>query len=198
MPTIEPMKLDLQTPLNAISERSLAEHYKLYAGYVERYNELTLRLDAVRGRGTIMAIAELESLKVDVTFALGAIKNHEIYFGMLGPEGDAPRGSLEAAIIKGFGSVANYMIDLKHTAAAARGWAWTVYDLDYGHLFNYPGTAQNAMPVPNVLPILAIDLYGHAYFYDFGTNKTAYVEAVIQDVAWERVGRRFEKVRGMK
>ena len=195
MPTLTPIPLSLSQPLAAISARSLADHYRLYQGYVERFNELWHRLEAVRSRGTVTAIVEIESLKVDLTFALGAVKNHEVYFGMLGPEGQTPTGVLAEAITRDFGGLANFLVDLKHTAAAARGWAWTAFDLDYGHLFNYGGTSQSAMPVPNVVPILAIDLYGHAYFYDFGTNKTAYIEALLHDIAWEKVARRYDAAR---
>jgi superoxide dismutase, Fe-Mn family len=192
MQTLSPISLDLRMPLGSISPRSLEEHYKLYRGYVERYNELRARLEGIHRQGTVLAVEETESLKVDITFALGAVKNHEIFFGMLGEEGEAPAGKLAEAIGKSFGSLPNYMIDLKQTAMSARGWAWTAYDLNYGHLFNYPGTAQNAMPVPNVVPILAIDLYGHAYFYDFGGNKTAYIEALLHDIAWMKVAKRYE------
>jgi len=47
------------------------------------------------------------------------------------------------------------------------------------------------MPVWNAIPILAIDLYGHSYLYDFGTNKAAYVEAVIKNLNWQRIAERF-------
>jgi Fe-Mn family superoxide dismutase len=198
MPTLKPMTFDLPLPLTAISEKSFADHYKMYTGYVDRFNELWRKLEAVRARGSVTAIVEIESLKVDLTYALGAVKNHENYFGILGNDADGPMGSLADALKRDFGGVPGYMVDLKQSAAAARGWAWTAYDLDHGHLFNYSGNAQNAMPVPNVIPILTIDLYGHAYFYDFGNNKTAYIEAVLQDIAWEKMRARYENARGLR
>ena len=51
------------------------------------------------------------------------------------------------------------------------------------------------MPVWNTIPILAIDLYGHAYFYDFGNNKTAYIEAVMKSLNWTRIGQRLAAAR---
>lgn len=198
MPQLTPVEFNLKKPLTAISERGMAEHYRLYCGYVERYNELRSRLDSLRARGNMAASMEVESVKVDLTFALAAVKNHEIFFGMLGDEGDAPAGALADAIKRDFGSTPAFLLDLKNTAMAGRGWAWTVYDLDLKNLFNYPGSAQSALPVPNVLPIVAVDLYGHAYFYDFGHNKAAYVDALIHDIAWEKVAARFETAQALR
>ena len=198
MPILAPMPLDTDQCLAAISPRSLAEHYRLYQGYVLRYNELGARLDALKARETDFSVSEVESIKVDLTFALGAVKNHELYFGALGANPQPPAGELARAIDAHFGSLGKYLQDLKQTATTARGWAWTVFDLDYGHLFNYPGSGQNAMPVPNVLPLLAIDLYGHAYFYDFGNNKNAYLDALIDDIAWEKIALRFQRAQGLR
>lgn len=198
MPILEPMPLDPAPTLAAISPRSLSDHYRLYCGYVLRYNELVARLDALKARESDFSVSEVESIKVDLTFALGAVKNHELYFGALGQNPPPPAGKFAQAINTNFGSLRKYLQDLKQTALTARGWAWTVFDLDYGHLFNYPGSGQNAMPVPNVLPLLAIDLYGHAYFYDFGNNKNAYLDALITDLAWEKVARRFDRAQALR
>ena len=54
---------------------------------------------------------------------------------------------------------------------AGRGWAWTAYDWDEGRLFNYIGDAQNTFPVWNATPLVALDVYEHAYFIDFGTDR---------------------------
>ena len=50
---------------------------------------------------------------------------------------------------------------------AGRGWAWTAYDWDEGRLFNYIGDAQNTFPVWNATPLVALDVYEHAYFLDY-------------------------------
>ena len=50
---------------------------------------------------------------------------------------------------------------------AGRGWAWTAYDWDEGRLFNYIGDAQNTFPIWNATPLVALDVYEHAYFLDY-------------------------------
>ena len=70
---------------------------------------------------------------------------------------------------------------------AARGWAWTAYDWDEGRLFNYIGDAQNTFPVWNATPLVALDVYEHAYFLDYQTDRASYIEAFFGE---PRLGRR--------
>jgi Fe-Mn family superoxide dismutase len=193
MPDIEPRSFPGLSQCETLSRQLTQSHLHLYAGYVKKYNELTHRLQELQRRGPA-AGADLGSLKGDITFALGAIKNHELYFDSLGPEAE-PTGELEAMLVKSFQSIPLFLVDLKQTAQQARGWVWTAYDLDYGHLFNYPAGDHNGLPVWNAVPILAIDLYGHAYFYDFGNNKVAYIEAVMRSLNWPEIADRLHKAR---
>jgi Fe-Mn family superoxide dismutase len=195
MKAMQTRKFENLAGFEGLSERSLREHYRLYEGYVAKYNSLMAKLRSIRNVGQIHADSDSESLKVDITFALGAIKNHEVYFDILGNQGDEPTGLLAEEIVKSFHSIPQYLVDLKQTALLGRGWAWTGYDLDQEYLFNYEGGSQNGMPVWNCVPIVAIDLYGHAYFYDFGNNKVAYVEAVMKGISWKRVGERLAAVK---
>jgi Fe-Mn family superoxide dismutase len=191
---LEPRSFPALERCDALSAHLVKSHLQLYAGYVKKYNELAERLAGMlqRGPGSSM---DLGSLKGDLTFALGAIKNHELYFETLGQEGQEPAGELAALIIQSFQSIPAFLVDLKQTAQQARGWTWTAYDLDYGHLFNYPAGDHNGLPVWNAVPVLAIDLYGHAYFYDFGNNKVAYIEATMRAIDWQAVERRLDAAR---
>jgi Fe-Mn family superoxide dismutase len=197
MTAIEPRTFDQLGRLEGLSERSMSEHYRLYEGYVRKFNDLTAKLRSLQRAGTVYAGADSESVKVDLTYALGAVKNHELYFEILGPGRGEPQGELKAAIEGSFHSFQQYTADLKQTALLGRGWAWTAFDLDHGTLFNYTGV-RNGIPVWNTIPIVGIDLYGHAYFYDFGTNKGEYVQAVLNCVNWERVGERLERAKKLR
>ena len=83
-----------------------------------------------------------------------------------------------------FGSVEAWRTDLKATGMAARGWAWTAYDWDEGRLFNYLGDAQNTYPIWNATPLVALDVYEHAYFLDFQTDRGAYIDAFFANLDW--------------
>jgi Fe-Mn family superoxide dismutase len=159
----------------------------LYEGYVNKRNEILSRLAEVDRSGANQVYSDFRALKVDLTFAVGGVKNHELYFDHLGGDGGEPRGGFAKLVSRDFGSASAWKDDLRATALAARGWAWTAYDWDEGRLFNYLGDAQNTFPVWNASPLVALDVYEHAYFGDFGTDRAAYVEAFFNNLDYSVV-----------
>jgi Fe-Mn family superoxide dismutase len=162
--------------LTWISRASIQAHYKLYQGYVNKRNEILGILDADPD--------QLRALKVDLSFAVGGIKNHEIYFEHLGGDGGEPHGAFASLIVHDFGSTDAWRTDLKATGMAGRGWAWTAYDWDAGRVFNYIGDAQSSFPIWNATPLVALDVYEHAYFLDFQTDRGAYIDAFFDNLDW--------------
>jgi Fe-Mn family superoxide dismutase len=179
--------------VKGLNPERLRKHLELYHGYIEKGQQLWKQWEKARTRGAAAA-AELRSLKVDLTYALSAIKNHELFFDVLGRPPTAatePQGVLRQAIERDFGSLAVLMDDLRRTALESNGWVWLTIDLDRGFLFCYGGNRQHALPVWNALPILVLDLYVHAYAYDFGEQKSRYIEVLLQNTHWEKVGQRL-------
>jgi Fe-Mn family superoxide dismutase len=173
--------------LDGISRASVEAHYKLYQGYVNKRNEILKKLDSVDLGSANQVYSDLRALKVDLTFAVGGIKNHELYFEHLGGPGGEPGGAVAGLIKRDFGSYAAWRTDLEATGLAARGWAWTAYDWDEGRLFNYIGDAQNTFPVWNATPLVALDVYEHAYFLDYQTDRASYIEAFFDNLDWDVV-----------
>jgi Fe-Mn family superoxide dismutase len=186
--TISPRPLRPETlQLDGISRAAVEAHYKLYEGYVAKRNEILGKLDGVDLSAANQTYSELRALKVDLTFAIGGIKNHELYFGHLGGGGGEPDGAFGKLVKRDFGSVEAWRADLKATGIAGRGWAWTAYDWDEGRLFNYIGDAQNTFPVWNATPLVALDVYEHAYFLDYQTDRASYIEAFFANLDWDVV-----------
>jgi Fe-Mn family superoxide dismutase len=173
--------------LDGISRETIDAHYKLYQGYVNKRNEILAKLEDVDPSAANQVYSELRALKVDLTFALGGIKNHELYFEHLGGTGGDPAGIFAELVKRDFGSVADWKADLKATGLAGRGWAWTAYDWDEGRLFNYIGDAQNTFPVWNATPLVGLDVYEHAYFIDFGTDRASYIDAFFNNLDYDVV-----------
>jgi superoxide dismutase, Fe-Mn family len=170
--------------LDGISRASIEAHYKLYQGYVNKRNEILGKLANVELGTANQVYSELRALKVDLSFAVGGIKNHEVYFEHLGGDGGDPAGAAADLIRRDFGSADAWRADLKATGMAGRGWAWTAYDWDEGRLFNYLGDAQNTFPIWNATPLVALDVYEHAYFLDFQTDRGAYIDAFFDNLDW--------------
>jgi Fe-Mn family superoxide dismutase len=177
----------------------MTEHYKLYEGYVKKYNEVMQKLADLKDEDYTAAnqiFSPIRGLKTELSFAIGGVKNHEIYFSHLGGSGGRPEGELLKQIEHDFGSYEKWEQDLKATAIAARGWVWLAWDHDYGYLFNYLGDTQHTFPVWNATPILALDTYEHAYFIDYGTARAKYVDAFMQNLDWSVVSENWEAVAG--
>jgi superoxide dismutase, Fe-Mn family len=170
--------------LDGISRTSVEAHYRLYQGYVNKRNEILGKLAAVDLGSANQVYSDLRALKVDLTFAIGGIKNHELYFEHLGGQGGDPAGPVARLIERDFGSAHAWRADLKATGIAGRGWAWTAYDWDERRLFNYIGDAQNTFPVWNATPLVALDVYEHAYFLDYQTDRGAYIDAFFANLDW--------------
>jgi superoxide dismutase, Fe-Mn family len=180
--------------MDGISRKTMEEHYKLYEGYVNKSNEiLGLLKNADPARGN-QIYSDIRVLKHELTFAIGGVKNHEIYFDHLGGGGGRPGGQLLADIEKNFGTFEGWAADLKGTGLAARGWVWLAYDHDTGTLFNYLGDAQNTFPVWNATVLLALDTYEHAYFIDYNINRGAYIDAFMNNIDWSVVERTYNKI----
>ena len=173
--------------LDGISRESVEAHYKLYQGYVNKRNEILGKLDSVDTTSANQVYSDIRALKVDLTFAIGGIKNHEIYFEHLGGGGGDPSGLIGDLIERDFGSYQDWRTDLKATGMAGRGWAWTAYDWDEGRLFNYVGDTQNTYPIWNATPLIALDVYEHAYFLDYQTDRASYIDAFFDNVDWSTI-----------
>ena len=185
---ISPRPLDQRLlQLSGISRASVEAHYRLYQGYVAKRNDILGALQGVDLGKANQVCSELRALKVDLTFAIGGIKNHELYFAHLGGPGGEPDGAFRALVERDFGSVGAWRADLTATGIAGRGWAWTAYDWDERRLFNYIGDAQNTFPVWNATPLVALDVYEHAYFLDYQTDRAAYIEAFFENLDWDVV-----------
>src|SRR5438552_1275657 len=173
--------------LYGISREAVEAHYKLYEGYVNKRNEILGKLASVDASTANQVYSEIRALKVELSFAIGGIKNHEIYFEHLGGGGGDPDGTVATLIKRDFGSVDAWRSDLKATGMAGRGWAWTAYDWDEGRLYNYVGDAQNTFPIWNATPLIALDVYEHAYFMDFQTDRASYIDAFFGNLDWDVV-----------
>ncbi|MDQ3895524.1 MAG: Fe-Mn family superoxide dismutase [Actinomycetota bacterium] len=173
--------------LDGISRESVEAHYRLYEGYVTKRNEILGQLADVDLAGANQVYSEIRALKVELSFAVGGVKNHELYFEHLGGDGGDPDGPARDLIVRDFGSVGAWRADLKATGMAGRGWAWTAYDWDERRLFNYIGDLQNTYPIWNATPLVALDVYEHAYFLDYRGDRSSYIEAFFNNIDWTTI-----------
>jgi Fe-Mn family superoxide dismutase len=190
--------------LDGISRQTMEDHYKLYEGYVKKTNECRKILSEINyseAEGN-QVYSPLRSVSVDYTFALLGYKNHDLYFGHLGGDGGEPTGRFADLVEREFhGGLEEWQQAVRKTASAARGWVMVGYDLNDGSIFNYLMDTQNLWAVYNMVPVLAIDVYEHAYVRDFGATpdgRKQYVEAFFRNVDWEHVNRQLIQAEAAK
>jgi Fe-Mn family superoxide dismutase len=177
---------------DGMSDRLMSEHYKLYEGYIKKANEIMEKLRTVDRATANATYSELRALKLGMSFAIDAIKGHELFFEHLGGQGGQAEGVMAKLIEKSFGSFDAWLVDMKQTGIAARGWVWSAYDWDTGNLLNVLGDGHDAFPIWNATPLVALDVYEHAYFIDYGINRKDYIETFFRKLKWDVIEKRIE------
>jgi len=192
--------LPFSTPLRGLSPASVSIHHdKLYQGYVNKRNEIS---DALSESSALWSSANqtysaYRALADGLSFAANGIYLHEDYFSALG--GNEPaNGPLLDALNSEFGSLTNFLSELKAAGLAWRGWVVLAWDTRLGALRLYGGDTHHQGGVWGALPILVMDVYEHAYFQDYGADRAAYIEAFIENLNWTWLNDRFSRVKNIK
>ncbi|VVB57092.1 Superoxide dismutase [Mn] 1 [uncultured archaeon] len=180
---IKPLKY---TSLDGLSEKQIGQHHDvLYAGYVKKTNEIRKALETVDKSTTNATFSSLRELKVEETFALNGVKLHEFYFDNLGGKTPEPAGTIAQWINEDFGSFAAWAEEFKAEGTASRGWVVMALDLEEGRLHNFVCDIHNQGGIWGAVPVLVLDVYEHAYFLDYATNRKGYIEAFMKNIKWD-------------
>ena len=196
-PKLEARKFASIRELNGISLRTMEEHYELYKGYIGKTNEIQEKLAGVDRTTANQIYSDLRSLRIDLSFATGGVKNHDLYFSHLGGKGGTPTGKVADMIKRDFPSYDAWLTDFKASGLAARGWVWLAYDHDWNTLTTVMGDSQNTFPLWNATPILGLDVYEHAYWLDYGRARAKYIEAFFNNLDWTVVEQNLERALAM-
>jgi Fe-Mn family superoxide dismutase len=193
----QPMPLPFDPKAIAgLSEKLLTSHHdNNYVGAVKRLGAIESQL-----AGLDMASAPvflLNGLKREELMAWNSMILHEIYFSCLGMAGRAG-AKLAAAIERDFGSEARWRSEFVAMGKALGGGSgWVV--LNYSHRDNRlvnQWSSDHTLTLAHGTPIVALDMYEHAYAIDFGAKAAAYVDAYMGALNWAAADARFAKAAG--
>jgi len=190
--------------MNGLSERLLVSHYvNNYGGALRRLNAIRTRLSAVDWPRA--PVFEINGLKREELIAAGSVILHEIYFDSLGGYGNErptgvtePPTALAQALERDFGSVTAWRSEFTAMAkalAGGSGWAILAWSERLGRLVNQ-WAPDHAHALAGATPILALDMYEHAYHIDFGAKAAAYVDQAMANLNWPRIGARYRLATG--
>ncbi len=178
-----------------ISEQVNKWHHDThYAGYVNKRNEIEQKL-AVADRTKANAnYSEFGELKRRETFNASGQILHEYYYMMMGGDGNVDMNSgIAKAIIAEWGSFDKWKEDMVATSKASLGWALLVFDPSDGRLHNYLCDMHNNGAVWGSMVLLAVDVFEHAYYHDYGPDRAKYLEAYLSNVDWKKVDAQYGK-----
>lgn len=177
-----------------ISQETLEYHYgKHHKAYVDKTNSL---ID-----GTEFADMDLESIIKGAKGALfnqaAQVWNHSFYWNSMSPGGGGePEGAIADAIRESFGSLENLKKEFNEKTMAnfASGWAWLVKNKsDNGLNIIETDDAQTPLTDEGVIPLLACDVWEHAYYIDYRNARAKYLEAWWRLVNWDFANRNYVK-----
>ena len=179
---VKPMPFD-PTKIKGLSEKILTSHYaNNYTGAVKRLNQITEQLaalDYAKAPGYL-----INGLKREELMATNSMILHEVYFAGLSPEETRPGQVLAEALARDFGSFEWWraqFVAMGKAEGGGSGWVLLTWDPRDKRLIN-TWAADHTTTLASGQPILALDMYEHAYQMDYGAKAGDYVEAFMQAI----------------
>ncbi len=190
---IKPLPLDPQK-IAGMSERILVSHYENnYVGAVKRLNSIADQLATMDYEKTPGFV--VNGLKREELVASNSMILHELFFAGLGDE-SKPGTALADAIARDFGSIERWRSQFTAMGRAeggGSGWVLLTYSPRDKRLVN-AWAADHTTTLAGGTPIVAMDMYEHAYQIDFGAKAASYVDTFMKVIRWQNADRLYEQV----
>jgi len=181
------------TNLIGISEDTINEHIKLYAGYVKHANLIMEKKSTLSYDTDSYMIAELTRR---FAFEFDGMRNHEYYFEQLegGYAAMSEETELYKKIVSTWGSFDNWLNDFKQIALTRGiGWVFLYQDTITGTLMNTWIGEQHDSHLTWLQPIVCLDMWEHSYMLDVKpSEKKKYVEAYMQNINYKVCEKRYK------
>lgn len=182
--------------LKGISTKNIEEHLKLYAGYVNNTNLILEKINEYEEDIEKNSYA-INELRRRFGFEFGGMRNHEYYFGALvgNPQKINLDSPLAQKINEESGSFEMWLESFKSIAVTRGvGWAMLYYDKQNGNLINHWVDEQHIGHPVGLSPILCLDMWEHAFVYDYATSeKKKYVDAYFENINWGVIEENFNQ-----
>lgn len=178
------------------AETMRLHHDKHHATYVANANA-ALEKHPELGDDLEVILAELDKIPADIRQAVinngGGALNHSLFWELLSPEKQEPTADLLAAIEEAFGSFEDFKTAFTQAATTrfGSGWAWLVVNKD-GKL-EVTSTANQDTPLSEgKKPILALDVWEHAYYLKYRNVRPNYIKAFFDIINWAKVAELYQ------
>ena len=183
---------------DVVSPETTDWHYnKHHKRYVAALNTIEKGLESADRSAANGNYSEVGELKRRLTWNHGGALLHDIYWEVLGGDGDPKKGpEVLAAIEKEFGSFEKWKEDFKATAFSATLSGWGVLAVDQlysGRLLNVLVDEHHYGAIWGAIPLIPCDVFEHAYYHKDGAGRATYIDNFLNNLNWERINARFKK-----
>ena len=194
----------LPYPINGlepvISQQLMEFHYgKHHQTYVNNLNGLQEQAAAALEKGDHAKVVDLTQ---GIKFNGGGHLNHEFFWDNLAPV-DGEGGKIPAkdtdfhkAIVHTFGSFEEMIAHFSANTAAVQGsgWGWLAYNKTSGDI-EFRTTANQDRLEANLVPILTVDIWEHAYYIDYQNVRPNFMKEIWKVINWSKVAERYAAAR---
>lgn len=188
----KPLKFSFNALEPYLSEETVRRHYIIYTNYVKRLNDL-IENNKYTLEETIKNIDEFPMENRDkILFLSSAILNHELYFENIGLNKSEPVGKLNQKIEQQYGSFEKFKEEFKKQASYVIGSGYTFLILNNNDLEIINTSNQENPYSYDLIPIMNIDLWEHAYYIDY-FNRQEYIDNFFSIIDFEEVNNNYEK-----
>jgi Fe-Mn family superoxide dismutase len=183
---------------DVVSPETSDWHYnKHHKGYVAALNTIERGLetaDRAAANGNYSTVGEL---KRRFTWNHSGTLLHDVYWEVLGGDGDINKGpEIKSAIEAEFGSIDRWKEDFKAAAFSAKlsGWGLLVYDTLYSQrLLNVLVDEHQYGAIWGGIPLVSCDVFEHAYYHKDGPGRAVYIDNFLANLHWGRINDRYKK-----
>ncbi|PIN85177.1 MAG: superoxide dismutase [Candidatus Diapherotrites archaeon CG11_big_fil_rev_8_21_14_0_20_37_9] len=184
-----------------IDEQTMMIHHdKHHAGYVAKLNAAFEGHKELQKKSINEILADLNKVPEQIRTAVrnngGGHANHSLFWEMMGAKGEGmPTGEIAKAIDSAFGSFDEFKKKFSDAAATrfGSGWAWLVVTSKGLEITSTPN--QDTPLSEGKTPVLALDVWEHAYYLKYQNKRPDYIEAFFKVINWEKVNELFKEAR---
>jgi len=190
---------ELPYPVDALEGFLSAEllelhHDRHHRKYVDGLNETLAALSEARREGSFEHMRELSRA---LAFHGSGHLLHDLYWHSMSPTGGGqPPERLRTQLERSFGTLDAFLAHLRAAALAVEGGGWALlsYEPLGSRLVVLGIESHQQMAFQGAIPLLACDVWEHAYYLSFRNRRAGYVSGFLERIDWRHVDQRLTEV----
>jgi len=190
----QPKQFNVKTDF--LSPGNVQNHIELYEGYVENFNKTSMQLDSADRSSVNSNNSPYRAYKIDETYNMNGAYLHELYFANIGDaQSRITMDSLSyMRLNRDFGSFDDWQRDFIACGMASRcGWVVTYLNMYTQSYMNCAIDLHSEHVPAGMYPVIVMDVWQHAYYRDYLKDVNSYMSAMMKQLRWSVIEKRFEK-----